>query len=300
MHTVRRTRYDRPLSPGASADPRTQATAVMFAGCWPVTLMGKALRSPCEHRHPLGNGSILSQVFMEQWTYARETASSPPAVPRSLMFQKFQSPAIRKQKSRFILLHLMKVIIACPHVSCVDRRVLRERAPYLCRQLSMERADRKTGAFAASWVPYADLAGPDGCVAAEFVWASLDCPTAYSGVGTGYWGLNKADPIDPGVLPPGSTNARSRANAVLWWPGRQDETVASCLQAARCCELTVEVRAVAQTTWLSVDRQSNSAKANGGHTMTACGTKRTSGNVRPMSAFGREADIPLQDRDFRF
>ena len=30
------------------------------------------------------------------------------------------------------------------------------------------------------------------------------------------------------------------------------------------------------------------------------GTKRTSGNVRPMSAFGGEADIPPQGRDFRF
>ena len=34
--------------------------------------------------------------------------------------------------------------------------------------------------------------------------------------------------------------------------------------------------------------------------MSAFGTKRTSGNVRPMSAFGGEADIPPQGRDFRF
>ena len=33
--------------------------------------------------------------------------------------------------------------------------------------------------------------------------------------------------------------------------------------------------------------------------MSAFGTKRTSGNVRPMSAFGGKADIPLQNRDFR-
>jgi hypothetical protein len=30
------------------------------------------------------------------------------------------------------------------------------------------------------------------------------------------------------------------------------------------------------------------------------GTKRTSGNVRPVSAFRGEADIPPQGRDFRF
>ena len=32
---------------------------------------------------------------------------------------------------------------------------------------------------------------------------------------------------------------------------------------------------------------------------SANGTKRTSGNVRPMFAFGGEADIPPQGRDFR-
>ena len=42
------------------------------------------------------------------------------------------------------------------------------------------RADQKTEAFAASWVPFANLAGDDGRVAAEFVWAALDCPTGYA------------------------------------------------------------------------------------------------------------------------
>ena len=32
---------------------------------------------------------------------------------------------------------------------------------------------------------------------------------------------------------------------------------------------------------------------------SATGTKRTSGNARPMTAFGGEADIPAQGRDFR-
>ena len=34
-----------------------------------------------------------------------------------------------------------------------------------------------------------------------------------------------------------------------------------------------------------------------GGVMSEFGTKRTSGNVRPMSAFGGQADIPPQDRD---
>ena len=33
---------------------------------------------------------------------------------------------------------------------------------------------------------------------------------------------------------------------------------------------------------------------------SGCGTKRTSANVRPMPAFGGEADIPPQGHDFRF
>jgi hypothetical protein len=32
--------------------------------------------------------------------------------------------------------------------------------------------------FGAAWTPAADLAGPDGTVHDEFVWAALDCPTA--------------------------------------------------------------------------------------------------------------------------
>lgn len=36
------------------------------------------------------------------------------------------------------------------------------------------------GPVAAPWVPGANLADADGKVAAEFVWAALDCPTAYA------------------------------------------------------------------------------------------------------------------------
>ena len=42
------------------------------------------------------------------------------------------------------------------------------------------RADLKTQAFAAPWVPSTNLAEYDGRVAAEFVWAALDCPTGYA------------------------------------------------------------------------------------------------------------------------
>lgn len=41
-----------------------------------------------------------------------------------------------------------------------------------------------TGELATPWVPAADLAGPDGLVRPEFVWAALDCPTGHA-TGTG-------------------------------------------------------------------------------------------------------------------
>jgi hypothetical protein len=37
--------------------------------------------------------------------------------------------------------------------------------------------------FAAPWTPPAELAGPDGAVAPEFVWAALDCPSGIATVG---------------------------------------------------------------------------------------------------------------------
>ncbi len=37
-----------------------------------------------------------------------------------------------------------------------------------------------TGVVAAGWIPEDYMAGADGAVAPEFVWACLDCPTAYA------------------------------------------------------------------------------------------------------------------------
>ncbi|MDZ7643431.1 MAG: hypothetical protein U5K76_03880 [Woeseiaceae bacterium] len=37
-----------------------------------------------------------------------------------------------------------------------------------------------TGVLAAPWIPDAGLAGADGRVRPEFLWAALDCPTAYA------------------------------------------------------------------------------------------------------------------------
>jgi len=117
------------------------------------------------------------------------------------------------------------------------------------------RAGRRAGVFAASWVPYANLAGDDGCVAAEFVWAVLDCPTAYAGLGTGYWRLR---PVDPVLL--GRMSARidkrpkpgERCIIVAWPTGRDGRKLYA---SSALLGMDGGVMAFAETTWLSVDRQ---------------------------------------------
>ena len=52
-------------------------------------------------------------------------------------------------------------------------------------------------------------------------------------------------------------------------------------------------------TWLHRPMLQNVKKALANTEPSTHGTKRTSGNVRPMSAFGGEAGIPPQGRDFR-
>ena len=52
-----------------------------------------------------------------------------------------------------------------------------------------------TGAVAASWVPYANLARDDGRIAPEFVWAALNCPTGYAGLAARHLELSGAETI---------------------------------------------------------------------------------------------------------
>jgi hypothetical protein len=55
--------------------------------------------------------------------------------------------------------------------------------------------DYRTASFAAPWVPYPNLAGEDGAVAGEFVWAALDCPSGFAGVGAQHLGMTGAETI---------------------------------------------------------------------------------------------------------
>ena len=57
------------------------------------------------------------------------------------------------------------------------------------------RPEASDGLVAATWVPYANLADTSGYVAREFLWAALDCPTGYAGVGARQLGLNGSETI---------------------------------------------------------------------------------------------------------
>jgi hypothetical protein len=109
---------------------------------------------------------------------------------------------------------------------------------------------RPTDALAAPWVPYPDLAGDGGRVAAEFVWAALDCPTGFASLGMvedepvllGRMSAHiyqRPYPGEPCVLtawPTGRDGRKLFANSALLGPNGQ-------------------VLAAAQTTWLIVERQ---------------------------------------------
>lgn len=121
--------------------------------------------------------------------------------------------------------------------------------------LAARAAQNKIGVFAVPWIPDANLAGSDSHVAPEFVWASLDCPTGYAGGGARHLGLSGTEPILLGRMS-ARIDARPKPGdrcVVVAWPiGREGRKIfaGGALLAA-----DGEVLAVAQATWLQVDRQ---------------------------------------------
>lgn len=99
---------------------------------------------------------------------------------------------------------------------------------------------------AAPWTPGADLAGQDGYVSAEFVWAALDCPT--------YWALPQAGEIAAvlGRLT-GEVRTRPRVgepHVVAAWPlggGSRKHAAAAALYNA-----DGEVLALSQALWIEI------------------------------------------------
>jgi hypothetical protein len=55
-----------------------------------------------------------------------------------------------------------------------------DRAPADGLRIFATRVPGSDGVVASAWTPHASLAGADGTVASEFVWAALDCPTGHA------------------------------------------------------------------------------------------------------------------------
>lgn len=116
-------------------------------------------------------------------------------------------------------------------------------------------SSRTIEAVAVSWIPDADLAGDDGRVASEFVWAALDCPTGFACVGARELGMSGNEPILLGRMS-AQINGRPKPGdrcILIAWPTGRDGRKLFARSALLGSE--GELLAVAQATWLLVDRQ---------------------------------------------
>lgn len=116
-------------------------------------------------------------------------------------------------------------------------------------------ADHETGTLAAPWEPHADLAIAHGAIAAEFVWAALDCPTGFAAAGARHLGMTGAEPILLGRM---SAHIEQRPHPgdrciVVAWPTGRDGRKLFASSALLTSD--GKVLAAAQATWLLVDRQ---------------------------------------------
>jgi len=115
--------------------------------------------------------------------------------------------------------------------------------------------EANTGVVAASWVPYANLERDDGRIAPEFVWAALDCPTGYAGLAARHLGLRGAETILLGRMA-ARIDERPRPGdqciLVAWPTGRDGRKL---LANSALLNSAGEILAVAQATWLLVDRK---------------------------------------------
>jgi hypothetical protein len=114
---------------------------------------------------------------------------------------------------------------------------------------------RSIGAVAAAWVPSGDLAGSDGRIRGEFVWSVLDCPSGQAAMSARHLGLNGNEPVLLGRMAaqidqrpkPGD-----RCIVVAWPTGRDGRKL---FASSALLGSDGETLAVAQATWLIVDRQ---------------------------------------------
>jgi len=113
----------------------------------------------------------------------------------------------------------------------------------------------RTGVVTAPWTPYADLAGEDGAVAGEFVWAALDCPTGFACAGARHLGMTGAEPMLLGRM---SARIEKRPGPgdqcvlVAWPTGRDGRKI---FANSALLSSNGSLLAIAQAIWLVVDRQ---------------------------------------------
>jgi hypothetical protein len=117
------------------------------------------------------------------------------------------------------------------------------------------RPECRTGTLVAPWVPYADLAGEDGAVADEFIWAALDCPTGFAGVGAQHLGMTGAETILLGRMR-ARIERRPRPGdqcIIVAWPTGRDGR--KLFAGSALVSSDGECLAAAEATWILVDRQ---------------------------------------------
>lgn len=112
---------------------------------------------------------------------------------------------------------------------------------------------RKAGTLAGWWVPFTGLAGDDGRVANELVWAALDCPSGFACIAANPPGIDELT-----VLGRMSARIDERPRAgdrciLTAWPTGRDGRKLFASSALLGPE--GQVLAVAQATWLIVGRQ---------------------------------------------
>ena len=114
---------------------------------------------------------------------------------------------------------------------------------------------RKIEALAASWVPNADLAGSDGRICREFVWSALDCPTGFASVNARHLGMSGSEPILLGRMAAQINRCPEPGDRciVVAWPTARDGRKLFANSALLGTD--GDTLAVAQATWLIVDRQ---------------------------------------------
>jgi hypothetical protein len=113
----------------------------------------------------------------------------------------------------------------------------------------------KTGTLAAPWVPYSNLASEDGAVASEFIWAALDCPTGFAGVGALHLGMSGAETILLGRMS-AHIDRRPRPGdrcIIVAWPTGRDGR--KLYASSALLSSGGKLLALAHATWLVVDRQ---------------------------------------------